>query len=101
MLLMKKQFFDAIRSGRKTTTLRYWRRRMVAPGSVHRIRGLGRVHIDAVAVVDPADLTDADAHCDGFDGLDQLADALGALYPHTDRQDRRLYRVSFTFLPGG
>ena len=100
MLLMKKQFFDAIRSGRKTTTLRYWRRRMVSPGSVHRIRGLGRVHVDAVALVDPADLSDADAHADGFDGLDQLTEALEALYSPADRQNRNLYRVSFAFLPG-
>jgi hypothetical protein len=100
MLLMKKQFFDAIRTGQKTTTLRYWRRRMVAPGSVHRVRGLGRVQIDSVAEVAAADLTDANAQADGFDTLAQLTETLDTLYPPADRQDRRLYKVSFIFLPG-
>lgn len=100
MLLMKKQFFDAIRTGRKTTTLRYWRRRMVVVGSVHGVRGLGKVHIDSVDTVQPNDLTDADAQADGFDDLGQLTRVLDSLYPHTDRRDRHLYKVGITFLPG-
>jgi len=101
MLLMKKQFFDAIRTGRKTTTLRYWRRRMVSADSVHTIRGLGRVHIDSITKVAPSDLTDGDAQADGFDTLAQLSETLDGLYPPADRRDRQLYKVSFTFLQGG
>ena len=71
---------------------------MVTPDSVHSIRGLGRVHIDGVAIVKPTDLNDADAQADGFADLDQLTEALHTLYPHADRRNRQLYKVSFTFL---
>lgn len=98
MLLMKRQFFDAIRSGRKTTTLRYWSRRMVRPGSTHAIGGLGAVRIDDVRPIEPAALTDAYALADGFDGLDALLAELDRLYPLDARGEKELYLVSFTFL---
>ncbi len=40
MLLMKKKYFEPIRRGAKTTTLRYWLRPRVKYGSVHKIPGL-------------------------------------------------------------
>jgi hypothetical protein len=98
MLLMKRQFFDAIRAGRKTTTLRYWSRRMVRPGSRYAIRGLGSVRIDDVQSIDAAALTDAHALADGFDGADDLLAELDRLYPSDTRSGKELYLVSFTFL---
>ena len=81
MLLMKKIYFDAIRRGEKTTTLRYWRYPQVRPGAVYVIRGLGRVGIDDLAVVRMEDFTDAHARADGFEDLPALREALDALYP--------------------
>ena len=81
MLLMRKEYFAAIRSGAKTTTLRYWKRPRVRPGSVHTVRGLGRLRIDEVAPVAAADLGDADAEADGFRTPRELRQALRALYP--------------------
>lgn len=98
MLLMKKVYFDAIRSGAKQTTLRYWRHMHVRPGSVHTIRGLGAVRIEAVRSVEWADLTDADARADGFDDLPALKSALAQMYPPKKRRGRTLWRVHFTFL---
>jgi len=98
MLLMKKEFFEAIRTGRKTTTFRYWLRRMVAPDSVHTIRGLGRVRITTVEAVDARDIRDADAQADGFDTAEALMASLDELYPPQDRPGRQLYHVSFAFL---
>jgi len=100
MLLMKRIYFDAIRRGEKTTTLRYWRRPQVRPGAEYTIGGLGRVRIDALTVVSPAELTDAHARADGFENLPALHEALGALYPPAARQGRQLYLVQFTFLDG-
>ena len=97
MLLMKRIYFDAIRRGEKTTTLRYWRRAQVRPGAVHLIRGLGSVRIDEVTVVRPDDLTDAHARADGFENLAALDEALDAMYPPDRRQGRELYLVRFTF----
>ena len=98
MLLMKKRFFEAIRAGQKTTTLRYWTRRMVRQGSVHTVRGLGRVHIDAIDAVDFAKLTDADARADGLANLAELRDALEQMYTPAQRSQRTLYRVAFSLL---
>jgi hypothetical protein len=96
MLLMKKVFFEAIRSGGKTTTLRYWRRRMVKPGSLQTIRGLGKVRIDEATCAELDDLTDADAQADGLADLKALKTALRDLYPPARREGRKLYLVRFT-----
>ncbi len=97
MLLMKKRFFDAIRGGTKTTTLRYWRRRRVRPGSVHKVPGLGAVSVDSVEEVSPEDLTDADARADGIEDLAALMQMLAELYPPAERQGRTLCRVRFRY----
>ena len=105
MLLMKREYFDAIRRGDKTTTLRYWKRRMVRAGSVHRVPGLGRVRIESVEPVDEGDLTDAHARDDGLPDAAALRRALGEAYGPDRREGRRLYLVRFTWLaptgPGG
>ncbi|HUT60524.1 MAG TPA: ASCH domain-containing protein [Phycisphaerae bacterium] len=95
---MKKEFFAAVRSGAKTTTLRFWLRPRVRPHSIHRIPGLGAVRIDEVQPVDPRRLTAADASADGFPSLPALRAALRRLYPPSRRNGRRLYRIRFTFL---
>ena len=98
MLLMKKQFFEAIRTGTKTTTLRYWRRPMVRAGSVHSVRGLGAVRVDDLQVIDFDDITDADACADGLSGRAELTTVLAELYPPSQRAERTLYKVTFTYL---
>ena len=98
MLLIKKQFFDAIRSGVKTSTLRYWRRPMVRAGSVHSVRGLGVVRVDHVRAIRADDVTDADAKADGLAGRAELAALLAELYPPSQRRKRELYKVTFTYL---
>lgn len=97
MLMMKKEYFQAIRQGEKTTTLRFWRRRQVRPGTVHNIRGLGNVRIVDIKPTELADLTEAHAHADGFDSLAHLRDALDSIYPPAERDGRTLYLVTFTF----
>jgi hypothetical protein len=98
MLLMKKCYFDAIRSGRKTTTLRYWLRPRVKAGSLHRVRGLGQIQVHSVEAVDPAGLRLADAQADGFPDLASLWTTLERLYPPAARKGRVLYLVRFTMV---
>jgi len=98
MLLIKKIFFDAIRKGQKTTTLRFWRREMVKPNSVHNVRGLGRVKVETIEKVQMSDLSDEDAHKDGLDDLKALRKALDDIYPGDKREGRSLYRLTFTFI---
>jgi len=99
MLLMKKRFFEAIRGGEKTTTLRYWRHRRVREGGTHTVPGLGKVRIESAEPVDRADLTDDDARADGFEGVGAMWAALDEIYPPDARDGRTLYRIRFTFLP--
>lgn len=99
MLLMKKAFFEGIRTGAKTTTFRYWRWCHVRPGSVQTVPGLGKVHIDAAEAIQPEDMTDDDARSDGFSDLDTLRRALEELYPPEKRNGRKLFRIAFTLLP--
>ena len=98
MLLMKKEFFPAVRSGTKTTTLRFWRHPRVRPHSIHRVPGLGAVRIDGIQPVEPRRLTAANAKADGFGSLPALRAALRRLYPPAKRSSRKLYRIRFTFL---
>ena len=101
---MKKVFFDAVRSERKTTTVRYWRRQMVRPGEIHTVPGLGRVRIEAVEEVELPSLTDSAAADDGFASADELRAALEEMYPGLaggGETGRRLYVVRFTFLRDG
>jgi hypothetical protein len=99
MLLMKKQFHEAIRTGQKTTTLRYWKRLMVKPGSVHTIPRVGKVRIEAVDAVELDELTEDDARCDGMESLAAIRQGLKEFYDDTARRERTLYRIRFTYLP--
>lgn len=98
MLMFKKCYFEAIRAGAKTATLRYWSRRMVKPGSVHLAPGLGRLRIESVQPRRLEDLTEADARDDGFDSVAQLRAALAELYADDARRSRSLYQVRFSYL---
>jgi hypothetical protein len=98
MLFLKKCYFDAVRRGEKTTTLRYWPRRMVRPGSVHGVRGLGRVRIDEVRIIQVEDLTDDIARADGLADRGEVIRTLNDYYPPDVRAGRDLYLVRFALL---
>lgn len=101
MLFMKKRFFSAIRAGRKTTTLRFWSRPQVRPGSMHNVRGLGRVRVTDVERVEEGCLTREQARSDGFRTLGELRQALAEMYPADGREGKRLYLVSFEYVGRG
>ena len=66
MLLFKKKFLPAIRSGEKTQTIRLWKFRHMRAGQRSYIPGIGPIRITCVEPVDIDALTDADAIPDGF-----------------------------------
>jgi hypothetical protein len=98
MLLLKKRYFDAVLRGDKVTTLRFWRRPCVRPGSIHLVPGLGRARILNVSPVRLQDIGEEDARADGFASLRALRAAMKSLYPRRDRAGRTLYLVRFVFL---
>jgi hypothetical protein len=95
-LLFKKEFFEAIRSGRKTTTLRRWKSCAIWPGCRATTPGLGVLKIVDCARVE-MDLGEADARADGFESLEELREVLKRLYPNQKKDGKHWYKVTFKF----
>lgn len=96
MLLFKKKFLEAIRSGEKTQTIRLWKHRMMRTGQRSYIPGVGPIHIRQVQQVHIAELTDADARPDGFADADSLRRELRDIYGEKLAAGYQAYRVRFT-----
>jgi hypothetical protein len=95
MLLFKKKFLPAIRSGEKTQTIRLWKRRMMRAGQRSYIPGAGYIAVDRVEPVELEDLTDADAVPDGFPTADSLRQELSAIYGDKLAAGHKAFRIVF------
>jgi hypothetical protein len=95
MLLFKKKFLPAIRSGEKTQTIRLWKFRMMRPGQRSYIPGAGYIAIDRVEAVKLEDLTDADAVPDGFPTADSLRHELATIYGDKLKAGYQAFRIVF------
>lgn len=95
MLLFKKKFLSAIRSGQKTQTIRLWKYRRMRTGQRSYIPGVGHIRVTTVEEVDLAQLTDADARPDGFQTADLLRAEIAQLYPQQLASGYRAYRIVF------
>jgi hypothetical protein len=100
MLLFKKQFLPAIRSGQKTQTIRVWKHRRVRAGQRSYVPGAGPIRITAVDEIQLDQLTDDDARPDGFTTADQLRAEVARLYPDQLAGGCRAYRVRFRLIDG-
>ena len=69
-MLFQARFWPLIVDGSVTVTFRRWKRRQVVAGNRyrtgHRIVGRQMIEVDTIEVVEPASITDADAHRSGF-----------------------------------
>jgi hypothetical protein len=99
MLLFKKKFLPAIRAAEKTQTIRLWKYRRMRAGQRSYIPGAGPIRVVAVDEVELAQLTDADAHPDGFETADQLRAEIARLYPEQMAAGYRAYRIRFQLCP--
>ena len=99
MLLFKKKFLPAIRSGRKTQTIRLWKHRRMRAGQRSYIPGAGYIRVTAVDQVQLDELTRQDARLDGFETADQLRAEIAQLYSKQSAPDHRAYRITFHLLP--
>ncbi len=95
MLLFKKKFLAAIRSGEKTQTIRLWKHRMMRSGQRSYIPGIGRIRIDLVEQVRLEDLTDNDAIPDGFPTADALREEILSIYGDKLAEGCQTFRVVF------
>ena len=99
MLLFKKRFLPAIRSGEKTQTIRLWKHRRMRARQRSYIPGVGYIRVTAVDEVELDELTDEDARPDGFETADQLRAEIARLYPKQLAAGHRAYRIAFRVLP--
>jgi len=96
-LFFKKPLQDAIRQGRKRTTIRRWQpgKPGMRTGQTVYSPGLGWLTIEGVELVELDALADVDARADGFDTAGDLREVLLALYPGHAADGKRWFRVSF------
>ena len=64
-MLIQARYRDAIVNGEVTLTFRRWKRPQVVAGNTYRTAA-GRIVVDAIEVVDPDRITNADARRAGF-----------------------------------
>jgi hypothetical protein len=100
MLLFKKKFLDAIRSGEKTQTIRLWKFRHMRSGQRSYIPGIGYIRVTSVEPVDIDALTDADAIPDGFPTATALQHELRTIYGDKLAQGHQAFRIIFHREPG-
>jgi hypothetical protein len=87
-MLVQARFREAITSGAVTLTFRRWKRPQVVAGNTYRTAA-GRLVVDAVDLVDPDRITDAEAKGAGFSSRAEL---LGEL---RGANDLPTYRIRF------
>ncbi len=95
MLLFKKKFLPAIRSGEKTQTIRLWKFRHMRSGQRSYIPGVGRIRVTSVEPVAIDALTDADAIPDGFPTALALQTELRTIYSEKLAQGYKAFRIVF------
>jgi hypothetical protein len=99
-LFFKKPLQEAIREGRKRTTIRRWARPLVRAGAEAFAPGVGWLVIESVESVELEHLSDADAVADGFDSHARLMATLGDLYPDQAGDGKQWFMVRFTVARG-
>lgn len=93
-MLFEKRFWPGIADGSVTVTYRRWKKPVAATGKTNRTPG-GIVFVEAVDIVEPASISDADAVRAGYGSAAELvADLRG-------EPDTSLYRVQFRLMEGG
>jgi hypothetical protein len=94
-LLFKRELFEAIKSGKKTTTLRRWKSCHIAAGDRVKVPGVGWLKIRVCETIKLSQLKSADARADGFASLADLHAALDRFYPDQKGDGKAWYRIAF------
>jgi hypothetical protein len=89
-MLFRKPLWPRLADGSVTVAFRRWRRPTVKAGGT-LITAAGVLAVDRVDVIDPADITAADARRAGYTSIDEVLRDWAA----PSDSDRRLYRIEF------
>src|SRR3954452_13655121 len=95
-MLLPPKVAQGVADGSVTLAFRRWRRQDVVVGSeFHTVAGV--VRVDEVRIVDPAEITDADAVAAGWPDADRLRRQLDKAQPDARERDVATYRVTLTW----
>jgi hypothetical protein len=89
-MLFRKPLWPHLADGSVTVAFRCWRRPTVKAGGT-LTTAVGVLAVDRVDVIDPADITMADARRAGYNSVDEVLRE----WSHYDDAGRRLYRIEF------
>ena len=95
-VLFEARFVEGIEAGRVTLTFRRWKRPGAKVGSTHRLFGRSLIAIDAVDVVNGADVGDGQARAAGFADAGELRSYLES--GRADAAATQLYRIAFHYV---
>ena len=87
-MLFRSHLSEGMRSGDVTVAFRRWKRPTVSEGGTLR-SPVGVLHIDELTVIEPDDITPADAVAAGYASTDEVVSSLPA------GDGRQLYRIRF------
>ncbi len=96
-LTFKRAYLPLIAAGKKTQTIRRWKKPRLRAGDVVLIPDVGAAEVVSVEPVELADLDESDAQCEGFASLGALIKALRSIYGDVGP----FWRVRFRLLPKG
>ena len=87
-MLFEARFWPLVADGTVTLTFRRWKRRQAVAGHTYRTPQ-ARILVDSVEVIDPGQITDADAQRSGYPTADAVRAALRGDH------DLPVYRIAF------
>ena len=92
-MLFEARFWPLIANGSVTLTFRRWRRLQVKTGGRCRTPG-GMISVDTIDVVEPADISEAEARASGYPSAVVLVSGFRG------PADRPIYRIQFHLIAG-
>ena len=96
-MLFKRAFYPGLVDGSITLTFRLWKRPQVKLGGRYRLATDGALEVDALTIVRPAEITDAEARRSGFSDCHALLEELARSAGQALRPTSSVTRVAFHY----
>lgn len=97
-LSFSKDYRRLVKEGKKTQTIRYWKRPLLKKGELCRSADIGIIEVTSVDRIELSSLSEQDAHREGFKSLNDLLRVLRRIYG-VSKEGYSFYRVRFRLLP--
>jgi hypothetical protein len=97
-IFFKSEFFGLIKAGKKTSTIRAWKRCLLKEGDIVCVNFDKQflLQIQEIRRILLSDVSDDIAHADGFDSVTDLKTKLTEIYPGIDLETFALTLIRYT-----